>query len=166
MGPHEDYPELLAAEVTEVTRQEGRVDTKAAQVATLAGTLSTLAAAAGTGLGALAPGMSVWVLAPVGLLLVAAGLWATAVAVLLRRVVRPRLAVVVPGSFACGERMDTLHGLSLTAYRESVVSGLGGLVLARYQAVRLAVDLLLAGFVPLLAAVVAVVPVLLWGVGS
>jgi hypothetical protein len=52
---------------------------------------------------------------------------------------------VIRHSFACTDRMDTLRGLSLTAYRESVVSGLGGLVLARYRAVRLATDLLLAG---------------------
>lgn len=157
---------MLAAEVAEVTRQESRVDAKAAQVATLAGTLSTLAAAAGTGLGAVAPRVSGWVLVAAVLLLAAAGLWAAAVAVLLRRVVRPRLAPVIRHSFACAERMDTLRALSLTAYRESVVSGLGGLVLARYRAVRLAVDLLLAGFVPLLAAVLAVAPVLLRGVGS
>lgn len=147
-----DFAEVLAAEAVEVARQECRVDVKAGQLATLAGTLSTLAAATATGLAAVAPQVSGWLLLAGCPLLVAAGLWAGSVVVLLRRIIRPRLGPVVPHSFACGERMDTLRGLSLAAYRESVVSGLGGLVLARYRAVQRAADLLVAGFVPLLVA--------------
>ncbi|MGH3904420.1 MAG: hypothetical protein ACRDTE_09555, partial [Pseudonocardiaceae bacterium] len=79
-----DFAQVLAAEVVEVTRQEGRVDAKAGQLATLAGTLSTLAAATTTGLAALAPQVSGWLLLAGVPLLVAAGLWAGSVVVLLR----------------------------------------------------------------------------------
>lgn len=148
----EDFAQVLIAEAAEVARQEARVDAKAGQLATLAGTLSTLAAAATTGLATIAPQVSGWLLLAGAPLLVAAGLWAGAVVVLLRRIIRPRLAGTVPGSFARPDRMAELRGLSLVEYRESFVARLGGLVLARYRAVRVATDLLVAGFVPLLLA--------------
>ncbi|MGH8572482.1 MAG: hypothetical protein ACREX8_07900 [Gammaproteobacteria bacterium] len=147
-----DLAEVLAAEAAEVARQECRVDVKAGQLATLAGTLSTVAAAAGTGVVAVAPRVSGWLWLAGVPLLVAAVLWAGAVVVLLRRIIRPRLAGVVPGSFVRPGRLAELRGLSLTEYRESFIAGLGGLVLARYRAVRVASDLLVAGFVPLLVA--------------
>ena len=160
----QDYSEVIAAEASEVTRQETRVDTKAVQLVTLAGALCTLAAASATGLSALAPRGSGWLLLGVVPLLAAAGLWASAVVVLLRRVIRPRLAPVVPGSFACTDRLAALRSMSLTEYHESRATGLGGIVLARYRAVQRAADLLLAGFVPLILAVVAVAPVALLAV--
>lgn len=112
-----DFAEVLAVEAAEVARQEARVDAKAGQLATLAGTLSTLAAATTTGLAALAPQVSGWLLLAGVPLLVAAGLWASSVVVLLRRIIRPRLAGVVPGSFVRPDRMAELRGLSLAAYR-------------------------------------------------
>ncbi|MGH3978052.1 MAG: hypothetical protein ACRDRZ_03460, partial [Pseudonocardiaceae bacterium] len=122
-----------------------RVDTKAGQLATLAGTLATLAAAAVTGLAALAPRASGWLLLAGTPLLVA-------VVVLLRRIIRPRLAGPHRGSLLSGDQVAELRGLSLVEYRAALVTRLGSLALARYRAVTVAADLLVAGFVPLLVA--------------
>lgn len=147
-----DFAAVLGAEAAEVTRQEARVDTKAGQLATLAGTLATLAAAAVTGLAALAPRASGWLLLAGTPLLVAAGLWAGSVVVLLRRIIRPRLAGPHRGSLLSGDQVAELRGLSLVEYRAALVTRLGSLALARYRAVTVAADLLVAGFVPLLVA--------------
>ena len=55
-----------------------------------------------------------------------------------------------------------MRELSLMEHREAQVLRLGAMVLARYRAVRVASDLLLAGFVPLLfaAAVMGVAAVI------
>jgi hypothetical protein len=148
-----EFAEVLGEAATEVTRQESRVDAKAAQLATMAGSLSTLAAGAVTGLAALAPRLSGRLVLAGAPLLVAAGLWAAALVVLLRRIIRPHLpGPVHRGSFMSADQAGELREIPLIEYRQNLVNRLGALVLARYRAVRLATDLLVAGFVPLLLA--------------
>ncbi|MGH3867239.1 MAG: hypothetical protein ACRDQ4_14070 [Pseudonocardiaceae bacterium] len=155
------FGEVLEAAALEVTRQEARVDMKAGQLASLAGTLATLSVGAVGAVGALAPRVGWLVWAAVALLL-SAGFWAGSVVVLLRRIIRPRLEGAHRGSFLEPDHVERLRVMSVICYREALVARLGGLVLARYRAVRLAADLLAAGFVPLLlAGAVAAVPGLL-----
>lgn len=92
----------------------------------------------------------------------AALVWAGAVVVLLRRIIRPQLGGATWGSFLSPDQVNQLRGMSLVEYRESLVAVLGALVLRRYRAVRVAVDLLVAGFVPLLLAGVATGVAHLW----
>ncbi|MGH3828066.1 MAG: hypothetical protein ACRDQX_12990 [Pseudonocardiaceae bacterium] len=142
---------VLSEALAEVTRQETRVDAKAAQLLTLAGTLATLTMATTAVIAHRAPGVAV--VAP---LVAAAGLWVAAVFVLLHRVVRPRLPSGVRGSFLSPSHVEDLRAVSLAEYRAARATELGGIVLARYRAVRLAADLLLAGFAPLLLTGIAI----------
>lgn len=157
--------DVLGAAAAEVIRQEARVDVKAGQVATLAGTLSTLAVGAAAAVGALGARVPGWWAVVVTAPLVAAGvLWAAAVVVLLRRTIRPHLGGPARGSFVSPDHLEGLRGMSLADYRQALVARLDGLVLRRYHAVRRAVDLLVAGFVPLLASGIATAAALVMGV--
>ncbi|KAA2247019.1 hypothetical protein F0L68_40455 [Solihabitans fulvus] len=148
-----DLAEVLAAEAAEISRQEGRADTKAIQVGALAGTLATVAAAA---IGVVLSHAVGWpALAITGLLAAAAASWIAAVAVLLRRVIRPQLGAATRGTFVSGRQTDELDGMTLISYHRARIDRQGPLVLARYQHLRRAVDLLLYGFVPLGAGVLA-----------
>lgn len=152
----DQYHAVISAALIEVTRQETRVDIKAGQLMTLAGTLSTLAVAAASAIGAAMPHGLLWCAAP---LLLAAVLWAVVVVVLLRGIIRPHLAGRWRGTFAHPDHARHLRGMSLIEYQETLVTKLGGLVARRYRAARLAADLLVAGFVPLLATGVTAVVV-------
>lgn len=138
----DDYADILTAEVGEITRQEGRVDTKAAQLSTVAGTLCTLTVATMT----FGRALNGWV---IGSLFLGALLWAAVVVILLRKVIRPNL-VKSFGHFTSGNQLEELKQLTLQGYQESKVLVLGQIVVTRYRAVRIAANLLMMGFVPLL----------------
>lgn len=137
-----DFGDVLREALCEVTRQETRVDAKAAQLLTLAGTLATITTAGTVVIAHHAPGFAV--VAP---MVTAAGLWVAAVVVVLHRIVRPRLRN--GGSFT-SHQVEDLRGVSLVEYRVILINQVSGIVARRYRAVRLAADLLLAGFAPLL----------------
>lgn len=151
--------EVLRCSAAEITRQEARVDVKANQLAMLSGTLATLAAGSAATIGALLPPAPEWWALITVPLVIAAGLWSAALVTLLRRIVRPHLQGPRRGSFIDPDHIKTLRGMSLDEYNEALVTRLSILVLRRYKAVALAVDLLIAGFVPLLIAALATVVV-------
>lgn len=141
--------EVLSLALAEVVRQESRVDVKAGQVASFAGTFATLAFGVATLLGAFSTRSNGFLVGP---LLLAGLLWLSSVAVLMLRIIRPRLGPSVRGTFAHADHIEHLRAMTPDSYREELTSGLGTLVLKRYRAIRLAVDLLVLGFVPLILA--------------
>lgn len=153
--PGSDFGEVLTVALTEVQRQEGRIDVKAEHIAGLAATLATMALGGATVISAVAPHPLtelIWAVVP---LFITGLCWAATTAVLLREIIRPRLDSNTRTTFTHPRHVEHLKDMTPTAYREKLVSGLGALVLRRYRAILLAVDLLVAGFGPLLLAGIA-----------
>lgn len=135
-----EFPDAAGEAPREAPRQETRLDAHAARLLTLAALLATLSTTTIT-LARHAPWF--WVLTP---LAASAALWVGAATVLLLGVIRPRptTATVLNPSHT-----PELRAITPTGYRPHHAGELEATVAARYHALRLATDLLLAGFASL-----------------
>jgi hypothetical protein len=146
----DDYSLVLDEASSELARQESRIDVKSGHLATLAGTLSVTTLGTLSVIISLNRDVSLSMILSISMLFIASLLWASSVILLIFKIVRPQLQYRGPGAFVNDSYIDELRTMSLLEYREYLVGRLSGLVLRRYCSVRLASNLLICGFVPLI----------------
>ncbi|MFC0436127.1 hypothetical protein [Kutzneria buriramensis] len=153
-------PAVVAAAAGEISRQESRCDDKADSLAQFSGALASIMAIVAAGAGAIAvlfTHLGPWALLPILLLAGAAGLWGSALLVLIYKVIRPDITPAAGSntSFVHDDHLDRLDSVDLTRFHLDQVVRLRPLVVARFRALARSVDLIVLGFVALFAGAAA-----------